>query len=203
MRAEFGTRGIMAILVFVAFVACSQITNDPDDGSVATDQWTDPASGLTWQLESLQQEASWEDATTFCEGATLAGYDDWHLPTISELRTLIRGCDATETGGSCGVTDTCLTACSEGKSRSVNTTQDPCEDSCSDASCFSCEAGDGPNNGCYGPPELVGSCGSFWSSSAIEDAESAAWFIDFSRGGVRDCRAVNYCVGDYAVRCVR
>ncbi|MCC6160526.1 MAG: DUF1566 domain-containing protein [Deltaproteobacteria bacterium] len=203
MRTKFGIRGIATILLLAALFACSRSNDDDDDDGGANEQWTDPASGLTWQFESSQQGASWEDATSFCEGATLAGYDDWRLPTISELRTLIRGCDATETGGSCGVTDTCLTACSDGKSWSVNSTQDPCEDTCSDASCFSCDSGAGPNNGCYGPPELAGNCGSFWSSSAIEDAQSAAWFIDFSQGGVRDCRTVNYCVGDYEVRCVR
>lgn len=203
MQTKFGIRGIATILLLAALYACSPNDDDNEDDGGATDSWTDPASGLTWRLDASQQGANWEDAISYCEGATLAGYDDWRLPTISELRTLIRGCDATKTGGSCGVTDSCLTACSDEKSVRANSTQDPCEDSCSDASCFSCENDAGPNNGCYGPPELAGSCGSFWSSSAIEDTESAAWFVDFSQGGVRDCRAVNNCTGDYAARCVR
>jgi hypothetical protein len=56
--------------------------------------------GLEWSCRSPAMK--WQKAMDYCEN--MAG----RLPTISELRTLIQNCPATETGGSCGVTDSCL-----------------------------------------------------------------------------------------------
>lgn len=67
----------------------------------------DHSSGLVW---SSKTSTSWDmlDAEDYCENLTEGGISDWHLPTISELRTLIVDCPATEPGGECGVTDDCL-----------------------------------------------------------------------------------------------
>ncbi len=51
-----------------------------------------------------------EEALEYCNNLTLCGYSDWHLPNIDELRTLIKDCPSTETGGSCGVSENCLSA---------------------------------------------------------------------------------------------
>ena len=51
-----------------------------------------------------------EEALEYCNNLTLCGYSDWHLPNIDELRTLIKNCPSTETGGSCGVSENCLSA---------------------------------------------------------------------------------------------
>jgi len=122
----------------------------------------------------------WEEAIEYCENLSLAG-GGWHLPTISELRSLIRGCDATETGGSCGVTDSCL------------------DYDCRDDSCLSCDDGDGPNNGCYGPSDLSLGCDSYWSSSPAGD-DGSAWNVSFAGGKIHGNDADNHYFG---ARCVR
>ena len=70
----------------------------------ATDFWTDRTTGLTWQREPLGSGGSWDGATNICGLLGLPG-GGWRLPTISELRTLIRWCPDSMTGGACKVTD--------------------------------------------------------------------------------------------------
>ena len=64
---------------------------------------TDGDTGLVWQKEPTGDYMVWEDAQAHCDALSLDGFDDWRLPSISELRTLIRGCPETKSDGSCGV----------------------------------------------------------------------------------------------------
>jgi len=64
------------------------IINQPDyldngDGTV-----TDNVTGLMWQ-QDMGDKMSWEDAISQAESSDLAGYDDWRVPTIKELYSLI------------------------------------------------------------------------------------------------------------------
>lgn len=158
---------------------------DGDDGSsICSGGWFDPSSGRCWQNPPDGTERTWDAAVAYCSSLSLGGYGpgSWHLPTISELRSLIRGCPATETGGSCGVTDTCLDA------------------ACRDASCYGCSGGDGPGSaGAYWPPELHGVAQWYWSSSSYPGGASFAWYIYFGFGSL-------YGPGEsltFYVRCVR
>lgn len=56
-----------------------------DQGNqTVTDQYT----GLMWQsTEILPQK--WENALAYCEKLQLEGFDDWRLPTLKELMTLV------------------------------------------------------------------------------------------------------------------
>jgi len=73
--------------------------------------WDDPATNLTWQ--DPQKDAYTEgdggltqpDAIRYCKELVLGGYNDWRLPNIDELRTLVRGNTPAETGGECPVTE--------------------------------------------------------------------------------------------------
>ena len=51
----------------------------------------DQGTGLTWQRGELPGPLAWLDALAACEGSTLAGHDDWRLPTLKETQTLVRG----------------------------------------------------------------------------------------------------------------
>lgn len=83
---------------------------DNCDGS-----FTDTTSGLMWQAVGGDHQLSsptdnllkrqCNTAKSGCDnGAWLTG---WRVPTIDEVRTLVRGCPAVEDGGSCPVLEAC------------------------------------------------------------------------------------------------
>ena len=63
--------------------------------------WTDPKTGLMWARISIGQqwingqcvgeakEFNWEDAHKECQNFRLAGFNDWRLPIIDELKSLM------------------------------------------------------------------------------------------------------------------
>ena len=123
---------------------------------------------------------NWSDAVSYCDSLTACGYSDWHLPTISELRTLIKNCPGSQAGGVCAVKDPdCLSS------------------GCWSDDCY-CEYRE--NNGGYysklGDDDNV----YLWSSSTKSDHTNIAWGVLFYYGSVGDTnKDYNY---NY-VRCVR
>jgi hypothetical protein len=53
------------------------------DGTV-----TDTATGLMWQ-QGQSPALTWEAALTYTESLSLAGYDDWRMPTVKELVSIV------------------------------------------------------------------------------------------------------------------
>ena len=147
----------------------------------SSETWYDASSGLTWQNPPAENEMGWEIAKNYCANMSLDGHSDWRLPTISELRSLIRGCPGTVTGGACGVTDRCI------------------DSSCGDSGgCMDCSKNGGPADGCYWPDEMEGLCSLYWSSSSVEDNDGFVWLVYFSYGYV-----YYPSVSSRNVRCVR
>ena len=56
---------------------------DNNNGTV-----TDTHTGLMWQQETPDILLTWEQALSYCENLSLAGFTDWRLPTIEELRSI-------------------------------------------------------------------------------------------------------------------
>jgi hypothetical protein len=146
--------------------------------------WRDPTSGLTWQNPPSDTGYYWTDALTYCSSIMLGG-TGWHVPTINELRTLIRGCDSMVPGGSCGLTDSCVF-----------------DVTCNSPGCYTCTFAEGPSNGCYWPLEILGECNQAYYSAterAAEEAPNDIWTIIFSNGRMDGMSKLN----QSWVRCVK
>lgn len=131
-----------------------------------------PHDGLSWSDVSVDYNIIWDDAVIYCEN--LGG----RLPTISELRTLIQNCPATEPDGSCGVDDDCLSA-----------------EKCWSELCRDCNY-DSENPHKY---SVFGDQGYLWSSSKLSDNEYLAWLAGFDFGNIHHYDSAD---GMGSVRCL-
>lgn len=59
---------------------------------------------LIWSDRSLNT-MDWFSAKEYCEDLSEGGFNDWRLPNIDELRTIIQNCYKTETDGLCKVSE--------------------------------------------------------------------------------------------------
>lgn len=109
--------------------------------------WNDPATGLSWQDPQKDAYTSdypgltQPDAQRYCKELALGGYDDWRLPNIDELRTLLRGNPSHESGGDCPIREGSV------------------KGDMYDPGCIQAPDYEGPGaGGCYWAPELSGPC---------------------------------------------
>jgi hypothetical protein len=151
---------------------------EPEPGASQTDESGERSirdeivaiGGLVWQRHAAPDAMNWSSAKQYCELITWAGRKDWRLPSISELRSVIRGCPKTQNGGACRVTDRC-----------------PSTSCWAQRDCYSCSSGGGPANGCYWPNEFTGKCSWYWSSSSSSysyenDRYGPAWNVCYDNG---------------------
>lgn len=116
----------------------------------------DDENYLIWSKKATDT-MKWANAQTYCEKLTEGGFDDWRLPTISELRTLILNCPGSMPDGNCKVKDPgCLSlkACY------------------TDATC-SCSEDSSGKYSVFGETDIL------WSSSTRSDADTSRWRVDF------------------------
>jgi hypothetical protein len=147
--------------------------------------WYDETSGLCWENPPTQTEALyWDDAVAHCDNMTLDGHDDWRFPSIAELRSLIRGCEKTMTGGECGIAEGCY-------DNGYTCNESVCEGGCSDI--------EGPGrDGCFWDIALEGDCTGYQSSTIISPGGIGLWAVQFGSGAVQYSEKT-----DTYFRCVR
>lgn len=134
--------------------------------------WKDSETGLTWS-SIAPTNMFWQSAVDYCEELSLGGYSDWHLPTISELRSLfLQDCEGSRSGESCGVTDSCL----------------------SYSECWS-------DSDCYYYCHNSNGSSKFWSSSPVTDRDDERWIIynDYENSSISRSAVDN----KFSVYCVR
>ena len=136
--------------------------------------WEDPDSGLMWSMRSSLMD--WDMTVDYCSKLSEGGFTDWRMPSINELRTLIKGCPYAEPGAYCGVRDNCLSS------------------GCWNYKCILCEDIDS-----YTKLDDGHAGWKLWSASEISDNTNYAWDIDLVLGGLRQ----EYKNEDGFVRCVR
>ncbi len=152
---------------------------------------TDTVTGLQWTREAAYTSGATN--VSYCPDLVLEGKDDWRLPTISELRTLVLGCPNLITGGACVITDSCLDSMSCGPVAGT---------------CYACGTGaadPAPEDGRYWEPGIwiyENTPKEQYLSSSTDPVSGNPWTIDFMMGYIR----VNNgpaTVGDFMIRCVR
>ncbi len=57
---------------------------DNGDGTIS-----DLATGLMWMTDDSDAAVNWDDALSYAENLELAGYDDWRLPNVKELQSIV------------------------------------------------------------------------------------------------------------------
>ncbi|MCP4605791.1 MAG: DUF1566 domain-containing protein [Proteobacteria bacterium] len=149
----------------------------------------DPTSKLCWEDPPQAGPNKWSDAMLYC----LDLGDGWRIPTIDELRSLIRGCSKTSWDLSsksckepcCGVHEEC-------NIREECFEQDECFPS-------ECAFDKGPGeDGCYWDSSLNGTCTFYWASTVYGDHPGKVASVFFRRGAVSDDDKIV----DHEVRCV-
>lgn len=135
----------------------------------------DSVSNLTWSPVT-SSVLTYSEAFEYCKRMSWGGYNNWRLPTIDELRTLIINCPSTATGGACKVSE--KDGCLQYECRANNCL-------CSDYSSVDYFK--------------LGEASPLWSSSTVSDEEDLAWIVDFAYARVMPEKKYNPAY----VRCVR
>ncbi len=153
--------------------------------------WYDATTDLCWQNPAPTGVFELSDARTYCQSSTFDPiYNDWRVPTLVELVSLIRGCAGGDNSDPAATAvDTCTLDCVED---TCTVAGSPC---LSDSGCTAAEGPD--DNGCYWDPALEGSCDlyEYWTSSF---AGSLGTYVNFNIGNPQ----MGLALSNY-VRCVR
>ncbi len=71
------------VLILIPIACFSSDFTDNGDGTI-----TDNKTGLMWMKETAENQMTWKKALSYCAKLEYAGYDDWRLPNIKELRSI-------------------------------------------------------------------------------------------------------------------
>jgi hypothetical protein len=84
----FSGKKILLVLIGVSVLSLADMSRD------AVGIVTDSATGLQWQDDysdngDVIKRANWKDAIGYCNELSLGGHNDWRLPNINELLSIV------------------------------------------------------------------------------------------------------------------
>ncbi|MBO4698934.1 DUF1566 domain-containing protein [bacterium] len=120
--------------------------------------------GESWS-ETAKEPMNWDEAVKYCDELVQKSYDDWHLPTIDELRRRIANCPATRPEGECSVSE-------ENGNLPFGELEEACKGCPDDGEKHSLGDGGDEDTGWY------------WSSSARSEDAIVAFRVNFDTGEV-------------------
>ena len=132
-----------------------------NSNSAADTANTELVGNREWS-ELSEKKMNFREAKNYCKKLRDNGNSDWRLPTIDELRTLIKSCPGSETFGACKISEA---------------------ENCLSNACISdryCECG--PNS--MGEHSKLEDTAIIWSSSSKTGANDRIFIVDFLRGGI-------------------
>ena len=74
---------ILLIMIGLSSLVSADFTRD------ANAIVTDSSTSLEWQDNTVGSRKVWQDALDRCESLSLGGHEDWRLPNLNELTSLI------------------------------------------------------------------------------------------------------------------
>ena len=92
MNATYSTATCLVVLVVISAVAITAgAQSSIKDQALAQDTqvrgyWADPSTGLMWAGKDNGKNVTWKNAVKYCRDLRLAGYSDWSLAAIGELK---------------------------------------------------------------------------------------------------------------------
>jgi hypothetical protein len=147
--------GVTFLILFSCGTETTNFENDADsiknEHENFKDDFPNEYYDLNWS-DLSSEEMTWENAIIFCE--TLGG----RLPTISELRALLKNCEDTILSGPCGIKDKCLST-----------------KECWNDACYGCQC-DESDPGKY---SVFDEGYYLWSSSEQTDNNEEVWTINY------------------------
>jgi len=141
---------LFVLAAALIFVACGEKNNE----SASNNDFM----GLEWSNQ-IGEDMLRKGAENYCKKLKDGGHNDWRLPNIDELRTLIKNHPGTQTGGTCKISK------KAGKLSGEEWTTD-------------CNGKDGINF------SKLGATGIFWSSSVVSNDSTSNWAVNFDNGTI-------------------
>lgn len=172
-RMRTAAASMLVLLSLVLLAGC------PEEESHHGGWVEDENTGLFWQEPPAPDAMEWDQAITYCEDLHAGGFDDWRLPLVQELISMIEGCASRL----CEVHDPDCLATEE----------------CRTEDCRGCGTNMGFDDGCFWGAPYSGTCDWYWTASAVDGGPYDAWFVYFQSASV-DNGAMSI---EKQVRCVR